>query len=133
MTDAAGFGLALQHTTLVVSDFERSKRFYMEVLGLEDLHADFLPDKQMFLGAGRNLEVHIGEVPGFGVGPHDFNHVAFSVQDFDGFLEHLEEHGVVYGSLGGSGDHQVQMRPDGVRQAFFQDPDGYWLEANDAG
>jgi len=24
------------------------------------------------------------------------------------------------------------VRPDGVRQIYFQDPDGYWLEVNDS-
>jgi catechol 2,3-dioxygenase-like lactoylglutathione lyase family enzyme len=27
---------------------------------------------------------------------------------------------------------KIQIRPDGVRQIYFQDPDGYWIEINDA-
>jgi hypothetical protein len=26
----------------------------------------------------------------------------------------------------------VSIRPDGVKQAWLQDPDGYWVEINDA-
>jgi lactoylglutathione lyase len=26
----------------------------------------------------------------------------------------------------------VTRRPDGIRQIYFQDPDGHWLEINDA-
>jgi len=25
----------------------------------------------------------------------------------------------------------VQLRPDGIQQIYFQDPDGYWIEVND--
>ena len=28
--------------------------------------------------------------------------------------------------------HTVNHRDDGVRQIYFQDPDGYWIEINDA-
>lgn len=27
---------------------------------------------------------------------------------------------------------RMQTRPDGVNQMFFRDPDGYWIEINDA-
>jgi lactoylglutathione lyase len=30
------------------------------------------------------------------------------------------------------GRPQVQVSPDGVKQIFVQDPDGYWIEINDA-
>ena len=31
-----------------------------------------------------------------------------------------------------AGNHSPQVRSDGVRQIFIQDPDGYWIEVNDA-
>jgi lactoylglutathione lyase len=123
--------LTLQHTTLVVSDFAASEQFYKGVLGLEEIDAPFLPERQMFLAVGEGLELHVGEVPDVEIRPSAFNHFAISAQDFDGFLEHLREHGIVYSNLGGGIDHQVQTRGDGVRQTFFQDPDGYWIEVND--
>jgi len=30
-----------------------------------------------------------------------------------------------------AGDSKVTMRPDGVRQIYLQDPDGYWIEVNE--
>ena len=35
-------------------------------------------------------------------------------------------------SLGGAKKNFIQKRTDGVRQAFIQDPCGYWIEINDA-
>ena len=26
----------------------------------------------------------------------------------------------------------ITNRPDGVKQIYFQDPDGYWIEVNDS-
>lgn len=126
------FNLTLQHATIVVSDFAVSKKFYVEILGLEDLNADWLPENQMFLSLGNNLELHVGEVKGVEIRPSDFNHFAISTNDLNGYLKHLESHGVVYSSLGGERKKYVHKRTDGVRQTFIQDPDGYWIEITDA-
>ncbi|MCH4824392.1 VOC family protein [Gramella lutea] len=124
--------LTLQHTTMVVSNFARSEEFYKGILKLKDLNADWLPEKQMFLSLGNNLELHVGEVPGVEINPGNFNHFALSTKDLDGFLNYLKDKGIVYSSLGGNNKYKVQKRPDGVRQTFIQDPDGYWIEINDA-
>jgi catechol 2,3-dioxygenase-like lactoylglutathione lyase family enzyme len=29
-------------------------------------------------------------------------------------------------------DRAVTTRPDGIKQIYFQDPDGYWIEVNDS-
>lgn len=131
MVSPPEFSFTLQHTTVVVSDFEKSKEFYLELLQLQRIPADWLPENQMFVSAGGQLELHIGEVPGVEIKPSKFNHFALSVNDFDGFLNYLKTKGIVYTSLGGGEDYFVQKRPDGVRQTFIQDPDGYWIEFND--
>ena len=124
--------LTFQHTTLVVSDFSVSKEFYLGLLQLEEMEADWLPENQMFVSLGNNLELHVGEVEGVEINPSSFNHFAMSTEDLDGFLLYLKENGIVYSGLGGGDKYEVFERPDGVRQTFFQDPDGYWLEVNDA-
>lgn len=121
----------LQHTTLVVSDFSVSKPFYTELLGFRQIDAPWLPKNQMFVALGENLELHVGEVPGVKIVPSTFNHFAFSVANLDAFLEYLKANDIVYSSLGGDVKYEVYTRPDGVRQTFFQDPDGYWIEVND--
>lgn len=125
------WNITLQHTTVVVSDFAKSEKFYKELLGLKEIPAPWLPEKQMFIQAGNNLEIHVGEVPGVEINPSNFNHFAMTVDDLDAFLAYLETNGIWYGSLGGEEKHHVTTRGDGVRQTFFQDPDGYWLEVND--
>ena len=86
----------------------------------------------MFLALGENLELHIGEVDDVEISPNGFNHFAIAVDDFDAFLAHLKSEGVVYTRLGGGDDFFVSTRPDYVRQTWITDPDGYWIEINDA-
>lgn len=128
---AQEFTKTANHVTLVVSNFEDSKAFYTELLGLEEIETPWLPAKQMFLAIGESFELHMGEVPGVEIKPNDFNHIAISVDDFDGFLAHLKSAGVVYTRLGGGEDFFVSTRPDEVRQTWIADPDGYWIEIND--
>ena len=116
----------------MVSDFAASKRFYTEILGLHDMGIDWLPEKQMFLDVGDGRELHVGEVPGVAIDPSGFNHLALTADDFDGFLEHLKKEGITYTNLGGTERFYVQTRPDGARQTYVQDPDGYWIEITDA-
>lgn len=131
---AQDFGKTLNHVTLVVSDFQVSKRFYTEVLGLEQIDTPWWSDDdpQMFLALGKGLELHVGEVEGVEIRPNGFNHFAIAVERFDEFLEYLKSSGVVYTKLGGGEDYFVSRRPDDVRQTWIADPDGYWIEINDA-
>ncbi len=123
--------MSLQHVTVVVSDFSRSEKFYKNILKLEEIDASWLPENQMFLSAGDGLEIHVGEVQGVEINPSNFNHFAITVSDFDQYLLYLKKNDITYGDLDGDGNYNVQKRPDGVRQTFFQDPDGYWIEIND--
>ncbi|MEX0600181.1 MAG: VOC family protein [Rhodothermales bacterium] len=58
-------------------------------------------------------------------------HLALAVHDFDAYLRFLREQGVAYEDFPGSSTGP-QVRPDGVRQIYLQDPDGNWIEINDA-
>ena len=78
---AQDFGKSLNHVTVVVSDFEASKKFYTETLGLEQIDAPWLPERQMFLALGEGLELHVGEVDGVEIKPNGFNHFAIAVTD----------------------------------------------------
>ena len=122
----------LQHCGLIVSDLERSRRFYADVLGLEEV-----PRPQGFTFAGAwfrlsDTEIHLlaasdttGRAGIFEPGPSAASglasHIAFEVDDLSASLAGLEEHGVPL--VGGP-----MPRGDGVTQVFFRDPDGYVLE-----
>jgi catechol 2,3-dioxygenase-like lactoylglutathione lyase family enzyme len=124
--------MRLQHSGLVVSDLERSRRFYAEALGFEEVPR---PPNFAFAGAWFRLgddEIHLlaeadttggaGQGnPGSGAVQGLSTHLAFEVDDLDKACGRLERAGVPL--IGGP-----MPRGDGVVQVFFRDPDGYVLE-----
>ena len=122
----------IQHCALVVSDLERSRRFYGEAFGLVEIER---PAKFVFAGAwfqAGSDEVHLivegdttmragASKPGPGLAVGLVTHLALEVDDLGAMLRRLREHGVAIG--GGP-----MPRGDGVDQAFVLDPDGYVVE-----
>lgn len=50
----------------------------------------------------------------------------------DGLVKRLKELKIAYSDWPGK-PNTVTVRADGVKQIYLQDPDGYWIEVNDAG
>ena len=125
---------SLDHAALFVSDVERSRYFYGQVLGMEEVPR---PSNFDFPGAwfrkGR-AEVHL-------IGADDPNrvsqiysgynadelsgghgsHIAFLIDDLEEAQQHLRKHDVPL--VGGP-----RPRGDGVMQMYVCDPDGYIVE-----
>jgi lactoylglutathione lyase len=59
------------------------------------------------------------------------SHLCFSVPSVPLFIEKLNKAGIPYEDWGGK-KQSVTNRVDGVKQIYFVDPDGYWIEINDA-
>ena len=63
---------------------------------------------------------------------HDKNtHLCFTVPSVEAFLPVLKKNNIPYENWAGE-KSAITLRVDGVKQVYFQDPDGYWLEINDA-
>ena len=122
----------IQHCALVVSDVDRSRQFYMDVLGLEELDR---PANFRFAGAWLRAgedEIHLIEAahttcppgvpdPGIAQTSGLATHIAFEVGDLAGMQERLAGNDVA--PVGGP-----MPRGDGVVQLFLRDPDGYLVE-----
>jgi lactoylglutathione lyase len=57
-------------------------------------------------------------------------HMSFRVSSLENFVTRLEQMQVRYVNLKGE-ERKMTTRLDGVKQVYFQDPDGYWIEVND--
>ncbi len=129
----------ISHAALLVSDVEESRRFYGEVLGMEEIPR---PSNFHFPGAWfrrGSAELHlIGEAepgrvsqvnPGYrseelaeGYGAH----IAFEVEDMDEAQRLVRERGAdVIG--------EPRLRGDGITQMYLTDPDGYMVELTGPG
>jgi lactoylglutathione lyase len=116
------------HIALYVADLTRSTAFYHDVIGAEVIRDPFQDDRHVWLKIGEHNQLHlIGGTPSPDTGNM---HFAFSVSLLDDFLNQLEKPGVGYEDRQG-GTSRVRLRPDGVKQIYLQDPDGYLIEINE--
>jgi lactoylglutathione lyase len=122
----------LHHVSLNVRDVEASAAFYANVLGLQEIPNRFGKSHIRWFTIDGFRTVHLigggteGEQP-----RHFSNHVALATRSFEIVLTRLERCGVTYVSLARQ-PKDITVRADGVRQVYFQDPDGHWIEINDA-
>lgn len=118
----------LHHVSLLVTDIEKSKRFYSEILGFQE--SDERPDFG-FPGAWYQLghtQIHLIVYEEGKTFRHTTSidsrdgHFAVRVQDMDAFIERMRTHQV-----------EILNKPDNQtdwHQVFISDPDGNLIEFN---
>jgi catechol 2,3-dioxygenase-like lactoylglutathione lyase family enzyme len=110
-----GFVSGVDFVTVPVSDFERAKQFYGEVLELECSKTyGAHPGAEFETGT---LTLQVMDPTGFGMQPPtpNRNPIALHVDDYEGSKAKLEERGVEF----------VHALDSGVcHMGFFHDPDG---------
>jgi catechol 2,3-dioxygenase-like lactoylglutathione lyase family enzyme len=120
---------ACHHVAVAVRSAAEARRFYGEVLGLEELPRP-LEVAGMFAGAWYRLgvsELHVFEQPNFepfaggAAGPH----IALHTSDFEGTVERLRGRGCEFAFGPGRG-------PDGIARVIVRDPTGNVVEITDA-
>lgn len=130
MTEAAAPRLSvktLDHVTIVVKDLERSRKFYVDILGMEELKRPGFSFAGSWFGAG-TTQIHLilehEESGPAGVGSpasSRSHHFAFEVADSHQAAAWLKQAGVPMIS-------GPKERPDGAVQTFVLDPDGHVVE-----
>jgi len=122
----------LHHVSLHVRDVDESAAFYAGVLGLQEIPNRVGRSHIRWFTIDGFRTVHLIGGDPEAERPREFsNHVALAARDFEAALSRLEQHGVTYVSRARK-PKDVTVRADGVRQVYFQDPDGHWIEINDA-
>ena len=121
----------LNHIAHYVSDLGKSTYFDQQVMGLDTIPEPFHDGKHTWLAVGPKSHLHLiagAQAPTL----HDKNsHLCFSVPSVDAFVSKLKKNGIPYEDWPGT-PGAVTTRVDGVKQIYFKDPDGFWIEINDA-
>ncbi|HVT74362.1 MAG TPA: VOC family protein [Lacunisphaera sp.] len=121
----------INHIACYVTDLKVSTDFYRDVIGLPVIPEPFHDGRHTWFLIGPKTHLHI--ISGAKVNlPKDKNtHLCFTVPPVDEFIARLVKAAVPYENWAGERS-AVTHRVDGVKQIYFQDPDGYWIEINDA-
>jgi catechol 2,3-dioxygenase-like lactoylglutathione lyase family enzyme len=132
------------HTAISVSDLDRSIHFYRDLLGMKlEWRIDHRrsPALEKVVGL-ENVDVSYAMLSGWGarievfeyhspagrpypetrpVCDHGITHMAFQVEEIDDLFQRLKSQGVRFNS-------PPQLVREGVKAAYFHDPDGITLE-----
>lgn len=123
------FNLKKDHDALQVKDLSIAAEFYKDILNLEEIPNGGLGDHIRWFQLNDKVQIHLIEsrdevIKNKGV------HMALNTDRLDKFMEFLTSKNVHFENWPGE-KGITNARPDGVRQIYFQDPDGYWIEVND--
>lgn len=121
----------INHIAIYVQDIQKSTHFYQNIVGLDTIPEPFRDGKHAWLSIGNKITLHL--IGGAEITkPQDQNnHLAFSVPSIETFITRLSKEGIPYEDAQRK-PNSVTTRPDGIKQIYFKDPDGYWLEVNNA-
>ncbi len=122
--------IKVNHIAVHVADLNRSKDFYQHVMGLKEIEEPFKDGFHAWYEIGEWATLHLIEGPGMPLEKSKINHLCFCVSDLEEFIRLLKSIRHPFGNWEGDLE-AIHLRGDGIRQIFFQDPDGYWLEIND--
>jgi len=121
----------LNHIAVYVVDLKISTAFYKDIIGLDTIPEPFHDGRHTWFSVGVKSHLHV--ISGATAKTaHDKNaHLCFSVASVPEFVKVLVKNKVEYENWAGE-KMAITNRVDGVKQIYFKDPDGYWIEINDA-
>jgi len=121
--------MEFDHLAIHVLDMQRSADFYEGILGLEKIPEPFHDNLHIWYRIGPGCSLHVIGGAATNIEHPIDRHFAFRVASLDSFMAQLDAQGIAYRNF--RGDGRVNVRRDGVRQIYLQDPDGYWIEVHE--
>ena len=129
--NAQGFDFQIDHSSLIVNNLDTTADFYSNILKLKEIpHPDKAPGFRWFQVQG-NSQLHLIYKDTVVMKKHKSMHLCLSTPNLETFIKHLEDNNIEYEDWPGT-KGAVTLRSDGVRQIYLTDPEGYWIEVNNA-
>tara|TARA_R110002126_G_scaffold112105_1_gene250173 strand:- start:35516 stop:35899 length:384 start_codon:yes stop_codon:yes gene_type:complete len=125
------FSLSLNHIALSVKNVNESVKFYQKVLFLKEIENTASNSKTRWLALGEEKQLHLIPRPNFNVILNKAVHFALTTPDINSFIKHLISLNIDYSDWKDT-SNKGYIRKDGILQIYFQDPNGYWIEVNNA-
>lgn len=121
----------LNHIAVYVVNLQVSTAFYRDIIGLDTIPEPFHDGKHTWFSIGLQGHLHIISGATAAESHNKNGHLCFSVPSVDYFITILDKNNIEYENWAGQ-KKSITKRVDGVKQIYFKDPDGYWIEINDA-
>lgn len=121
----------INHLAIFVVNLKASTEFYRDVIGLDTIPEPFHDGKHTWMKIGPGASLHIIEGAEAKKEYFKNNHICFSVASLEKFTDILRKRSISWEDVSGR-KQAITTRVDGVHQIWLQDPDGYWIEINDA-
>lgn len=115
----------LDHISIHVADVQQSMNFYRDVMGLAEVQRPDFNFQGAWFSLGNGQTLHL--IEGRTIQPHwgsRATHIAFAVLNIAMAASYYEQKGITH--------TPIKERPDGIKQFFITDPDGYCLEICEA-
>ncbi|MGQ0738106.1 MAG: VOC family protein [Bacteroidota bacterium] len=121
----------INHIAFYVVDLNISTRFYRDIIGLDSMPEPFRDGRHAWFSIGPKTHLHIISGAEKATRQNKNSHLCFSVTSVTDFMYKLKKNNIEFENWAGE-KGSVTIRVDGVKQIYFKDPDGYWIEINDA-
>lgn len=121
----------INHIAVYVNDLTKSTSFYQTVFSLKVIPEPFKDGKHTWFSLGNAGALHLIEGQKANQIFDRNDHLCFSVSSIDEFIAALNNKKIPFEDWAGKVG-AINLRLDGVKQIYFKDPDGHWLEVNDA-
>lgn len=121
----------LNHIAISIKDVDVSVAFYQKVFGFKEIKNTASDSKTRWLSFGDGKSLHLIPRPDAEIKINKAVHFALSTIDIDAFITHLLALNIQYSDWKNT-PNKDYIRKDGIKQVYFQDPDGYWIEVNNA-
>ena len=122
---------SFNHLALSVKDVNRSAEFYATVLQLPEILNRTKMEGIRWFTLADGKELHLISIIKEPIIINKAVHMGLATKNIDAFVQRLERLKIPYSDWPGK-PNTVNIRTYGVKQIYFQDPDGYWVEVNDA-
>mgnify|MGYP001610661628 CR=1 FL=1 len=127
--DSTSFNFTFNHLALSVKDVDRSVEFYKKVLNLNEITNKTKIEGIRWLSMGEGKELHLISILKENVTINKALHFVLTTSNFDAFIKALDNMKISYSDWPGT-PQKINIRADGIKQIYFQDPDGNWIEIN---
>ncbi len=129
--EAQSFTFKIDHFSMIVEDLSKTGDFYQEVLGLQDIPHPSNAEGFRWFSIDGSSQLHLIRKDVVAREKNKSVHLCLSTTDLPAFISYLNNEDIPFWDWPGT-PGAISNREDGVQQIYLQDPEGNWVEVNNA-